>query len=105
MVDEVLRDLGSAAVTPKMRALLSIADQARMDGRLVTAGDIEAARREGADDQAIHDTVLITGMFEMFNRYVDGLGAFTPDDEAVYDEIGGRIAAHGYGSRKYPDET
>jgi hypothetical protein len=59
----------------------------------------------GADDQAIHDTVLITGMFEMFNKYVDGLGTYAPSDQTTYDEIGERIAANGYGSRPYPDET
>ena len=99
LVDEVLRDLGTASVTPKMKALLAIADKVRRDGRLVTEQDVWLARESGADDQAIHDTVLIAGMFCMFNRYVDGLATLTPKDPKVYDQIGARIATKGYGSR------
>ena len=42
--------------------------------------DIARAREEGATDTEIHDTVLIAAAFCMYNRYVDGLGAWTPDD-------------------------
>jgi uncharacterized peroxidase-related enzyme len=99
LMDDILRNLGTAEVSPKLRALLVIAEKVRQGGRQVTTDDVEAARRHGADDQAIHDTVLITGMFCMFNRYVDGLATFTPQDPKVYDEIGARIATKGYGSR------
>jgi uncharacterized peroxidase-related enzyme len=99
LVDEMLRDLNTAPVDNKMRALLVIADKIRRDGRLVTDADVAAARDAGADDQAIHDTVLIAAMFCMFNRYVDGLATLTPKDPKIYEEIGARIANHGYGSR------
>jgi len=99
LMDDILKDLGTAPVSRKMRCLLKIADKVRQDGRLVTEQDVEMAREEGADDQAIHDTVLIAAMFCMFNRYVDGLATLTPKDPKVYDEIGARIAAKGYGSR------
>jgi uncharacterized peroxidase-related enzyme len=98
-VDEVLHDITSAGVSEKLRALLAIADKVRRDGRLVTRLDVERARLAGADDKAIHDTVLIAAMFCMFNRYVDGLATWTPEDPAVYQAIGARIAAKGYGSR------
>jgi hypothetical protein len=32
----------------------------------------------------------------MLNRYVDGLGAITPSDDAAYDAMGVRLAADGY---------
>jgi hypothetical protein len=32
----------------------------------------------------------------MVNRYVDGLGAVTPKDQAVYDAIGAYAAEYGY---------
>ena len=59
---------------PKLKALLVIAGKVQQDGKLVTAADVEAARREGATDLEIHDTVLIAAAFCMYNRYVDGLG-------------------------------
>ncbi len=80
VVDEVLENPDSALVSPKLKALLAIADKVRRDGRLVEAADVDRARAEGADDKAIHDTVLIAAAFCMFNRYVDGLGTWAPSD-------------------------
>jgi hypothetical protein len=65
-------------------------------GKFVTESDIAAARKQGATDLEIHDTVLIAAAFCMFNRYVDGLGATMPDDPAFYDIIGRQRAQEGY---------
>lgn len=54
------------------------------------------ARRAGASDEEIHDTVLIAAAFRMLNRYVDGLGAVTPDADANYDAMGMRMGSDGY---------
>lgn len=62
----------------------------------MTTADVDAARREGATDIEIHDTVLIAAAFCMYNRYVDGLGTDQPDDEALYRERGRRVARDGY---------
>jgi uncharacterized peroxidase-related enzyme len=99
IVNEVLQSALPGKGNERLAALLIIADKVRRDGRLVTADDVDRARRSGADDKAIHDTVLITAMFCMFNRYVDGLATWTPADGSIYEEIGARIAAKGYGSR------
>ncbi len=96
IVDHVLTDLRSAPVSPKLRALLVIADKVRRDGRLVQAADIEQARTDGADDKAIHDTVLIAAAFSMYNRYVEGLGTWAPRDPSAYEETGIRLAKQGY---------
>jgi alkylhydroperoxidase family enzyme len=96
VVDQVLGDVRSAPLSPKMKALLVIADKVRRDGRLVKAEDVEQARAHGADDKAIHDTVLIAAAFCMFNRYVDGLGTWAPEDPAHYQESGIRLAQQGY---------
>jgi uncharacterized peroxidase-related enzyme len=98
LMDAVLEDLSAAPVDAKLRALLVIADKVRCDGKLVSAEDIAQARAAGADDRAIHDTVLIAAAFCMFNRYVDGLATWTPSDPEAYRQIGQRIAQHGYGS-------
>ena len=57
--------------------------------------DIDAARKEGATDKEIHDTVLIAAAFSMFNRYVDGLASFTPTDQEEYEAMGKRMAEKG----------
>jgi uncharacterized peroxidase-related enzyme len=92
LVGAVLRDPLYEGLTPKMKALLHIAGKVQISGKQVTPQDIEAARATGADDRDIHDTVLIAAAFSMFNRYVDGLGSWTPTDPAAYEEMGQRMA-------------
>jgi alkylhydroperoxidase/carboxymuconolactone decarboxylase family protein YurZ len=97
VVDAVKHDPASAPITPKLRALLTIAGKVRESGKNVTAAEVDAARAAGATDLEIHDTVLIAAAFCMYNRYVDGLATLTPTDPAVYDEMGQRMAREGYG--------
>ena len=96
LVDEVKRDPDGAPIGPKLQALLRIAAKVRVDGRSVTADDVEAARREGATDVEIHDTVLIAAAFCMYNRYVDGLATWSPTDPELYEEAADRIVEQGY---------
>lgn len=96
VVDQVLEDMETAPISGKMRALLRIAALVRGDAREVTAQHVQAARAEGADDRAIHDTVLIAAAFCMFNRYVDGLATIAPSDPEVYAGMGEMLATRGY---------
>jgi uncharacterized peroxidase-related enzyme len=96
VVEKVKADFLTAPVSPKLKALLAIAGKVQQDGKLVTAADIDAARKEGATDFEIHDTVLIAAAFSMYNRYVDGLGTWQPDDPAMYAQMGKRLAEDGY---------
>ena len=96
VVDAVTTDPQSAPVSPKLKALLTIAGKVQHSGKDVTAADIERARAEGATDREIHDTVLIAAAFCMYNRYVDGLATVTPTDEQAYDRMGQRMAREGY---------
>ncbi len=95
-VEQVKQDLETAHVSDKMKALLRIAGKVQQGGRRVTEDDVAAARAQGANDQDIHDTVLIAAAFCMYNRYVDGLATWTPKDEAIYDQHGADLATRGY---------
>ena len=95
-VDTVTRGEGAAHVSPRLKALLTIAGKVQQGGKLVTADDVARARAEGATDIEIHDTVLIAAAFCMYNRYVDGLATWTPTDPAAYDPMGKRMATQGY---------
>ncbi|GIM94807.1 hypothetical protein [Paractinoplanes toevensis] len=87
---------GDAEPDALLTALLAIAEKVRVDGRTVTADDVARAREAGADDQAIHDTVLIAAAFCMFNWYVDGLGTLIPEDPATCEQRVRHLAEHGY---------
>jgi uncharacterized peroxidase-related enzyme len=90
------RSAEHAETDPKLRALLAIADKVRVDGRSVSPADIDLAREHGADDKAIHDTVLIAAAFSMFNRYVDGLATLAPEQPEVYARHAVNLAEGGY---------
>jgi len=96
VVAKVTADPGTAPVSPKLKALLLIAGKVQQDGKLVTAADVESARKVGATDVEIHDAVLIAAAFSMYNRYVDGLGTWQPDNPAMYEQMGKRLAEDGY---------
>ena len=102
LVDAVKRDYRSAPISPKLKALLAIAAKVAVSGKDVTAADIERARAEGATDTELHDAVLIAAAFCMYNRYVDGLATWAPEDPRAYDESGPRIAREGYSNGSLP---
>jgi len=95
-IDAVKRDPLSTPISDKLKALLAIAASVQRSGKAVTAGQIEAARGQGATDREIHDTVLIAAAFCMFNRYVDGLATWAPQDRQFYIDRAPKRAAEGY---------
>ncbi len=103
IVDQTLADYREAPLRDKIKALLVIAGKVQQGGRRVTEEDVALARAAGADDKAIHDTVLIAAAFCMYNRYVDGLATWAPDDPTVYAQRGAEVAEKGYLSRRAED--
>ena len=87
----VIQDVETAEISDKMKSLLRIAGKVQKSGKNVTLNDVEEAKSAGANDEEIHDTVLIAAAFCMFNRYVDGLGT-TPAKKEEYEEMGKRMA-------------
>jgi len=96
VVDELLEYRNAGSLSPKIKALLVIAGKVQNNGKSVTSGDIELARKAGAADSEIHDTVLIAASFSMFNRYVDGLGTWAPQDRSFYINRAPQRAEEGY---------
>ncbi len=96
LIESIKADPASANISPKLRALLQIAGKVRESGRQVTQEDVAGARRLGATDLEIHDTILIAAAFCMYNRYVDGLATWQPEDPVSYRPMGKRMAEEGY---------
>jgi uncharacterized peroxidase-related enzyme len=90
--EKIKKDISSAPVSEKMKALLTIASQVQKSGKAVTTESIEKAKAAGATDIEIHDTVLIAALFCLYNRYVDGLSTVTPTDPFFYKGLAERIA-------------
>lgn len=92
----VKKDISTAPVSEKMKALLTIAKHIGQNGKLVTAQNIEDAKLAGATDTEIHDTVLIAALFSLYNRYVDGMATLMPEDNSYFTMLADRLVNHGY---------
>jgi uncharacterized peroxidase-related enzyme len=95
-IQAVKHDFEHADISDKLKALLAVAGKVQGGGKKVQPEDIERARREGATDLEIHDTVLIAAAFCMYNRYVDGLATWTPTDPEGFRERAAEVARKGY---------
>jgi len=94
--DKVKNDPAHAPVSEKMNALLNIARAVQVSGKNVTSSMIDSAKSSGATDLEIHDTVLISALFSLYNRYVDGLASVTPSEPVFYERLAGILVDKGY---------
>ena len=94
-LDRLLASEDASGFSPKMQALLAISDALQTCGLGFKLLHIDRARAGVASDHDIHDTVLITAAFCMYNRYVEGLGTREADD-AEYEPMGRRLRDQGY---------
>lgn len=104
LVEQVKKNYEQADISEKLKALLNIAGSVQKGGKYVTQQQIDKAKKAGATDRDIHDTVLIAAAFCMFNRYVDGLAAITPTDLSTYKSRAKQIAEKGYGNYIFSDK-
>ena len=95
-IDAIKNDFHSSSLSDKMKSLLSIAASVQKSGKSVTTIQIDNAKKAGAIDKEIHDTVLIAAAFCMYNRYVDGLATWAPLDRQFYVNRAPQRAEEGY---------
>ena len=95
-VQNIISGASYNELSDKMKALLKISENVVQSGLAVQYDDITSAKSAGATDDDIHMTVLIAAAFCMFNRYVDGLGTWSPVGMSHYSDIGAQLAEQGY---------
>ncbi len=93
---QIKTNIETAAVSEKMKALLTIAKQVQQSGKSVTPDAVQRAKDAGATDIEIHDTVLIAALFCLYNRYVDGLATRLPESADYYNTLADRLVTNGY---------
>ncbi len=74
LADAVTKDYRTADLTPPDRALCDYAIKLTRNPGAVTRADVDALRKHGFDDRAIHDAVQTVAYFNYINRVADGLG-------------------------------
>ncbi len=95
-LDEIKEKLPNQDITPRLRSLLNIAEAVQQGGNYVDEFLITSAKKRGVSEIDIHDVVLISSAFCMFNRYVEGLNVPYPLDKKSYIGIGKKLAKDGY---------
>jgi uncharacterized peroxidase-related enzyme len=73
-VHQIVRDWRAAALDAPTRALLEFAELLTRAGHQAAPAHLDALRRAGWDDAAIHDAVQVIAYFNYINRVADGLG-------------------------------
>ena len=96
LLNKIYIDPENAPISEKMKALLQIGSKVQEIGKAVLPEHIQRAKKAGASDKEIHDTVLIAALFCLYNRYVDGMGTYCPEDPAYYQKLASRLVSIGY---------
>lgn len=74
MADALLDDYRRAPLSPVDRAIADFAVKLTLEPSAMTAADVEALRRHGLDDAAVHHVVQVAALFNYYDRLADGLG-------------------------------
>lgn len=97
-VAALVHDLDSAGVDDRMRALLRYVCKVTATPSRIAGADARAVLDAGWGEDALHDAVAVCALFNLMNRYVDGLGVAA--DDAYLEVSGKRLADGGYAGLK-----
>jgi len=97
-IDGIKQNFNTADLSDKMKALLSIAGSLQKSSKQVIESQMQNFSKDRRSENEIHDTVLIAAAFCMFNRYVDGLATWAPEDRQFYVNRAPQRALDGYQS-------
>ena len=95
MVDAVLEDYETAPIADPEKALLAYIRKVNDECASVSQADLDALHQQDWTDEAIYDAVMVCGLFNFYNRWIDASGVheMTPHDHAL---SGHRLATRGY---------
>jgi uncharacterized peroxidase-related enzyme len=95
LVQAVLTDLTTAAISEKDRALYAFVKKVNADSVATSEADIEKLRKAGWTDEAIYDAITVCALFNFYNVWIDATGV--SDMPAIgYEMSGHRLATEGY---------
>lgn len=95
LVESVMRDVGTAPVSPKEKVLLAFVEKVNREFWTIGASDFDALRAAGWTDEAIYDAIAVCALFNFYNRWVSSNGVCQMEEAGVRHS-GERIARTGY---------
>lgn len=95
LVWSALRDLEASPLDEKTKSLLRFAGRMTNGLPSVCAGDIDAVRAAGWDDEAIYYAITTCALFNFYNRWITATGVpvMSPD---AHRAQGRQLASRGY---------
>jgi uncharacterized peroxidase-related enzyme len=90
----LLDGIDTAPVDAKMKPVLRYAKKLTQSPARMTEADAAAVYDAGWNDDALYFTVLVTALFNFYNRLVDGVGLALPD--GYVGEAAKRLSTTGY---------
>jgi uncharacterized peroxidase-related enzyme len=93
-LEAALSDLDSALVPQRMKPVLRYVGTLTRTPARITPADAEPVYAAGWTEQALHDAIMVCGLFNLMNRMVDGHGIRA--DAAYYPVSGQRLHDRGY---------
>ncbi len=94
LIDSLIEDIDAADIDDKMKPLLKYAKKLTERPTQVTQADVDAIFAAGWDEDAFYHTVSICGLFNYYNRLIEGYGVKSAPQ--YRDFIGERLANEGY---------
>jgi uncharacterized peroxidase-related enzyme len=91
---QLLADVETAPVEAKMKPVLRYARKLTLSPTKVSEADAASVYDAGWDDDALYSIVLVTALFNFYNRLVEGVGLALPEGYAA--EAGERLSTKGY---------
>jgi uncharacterized peroxidase-related enzyme len=91
---DLLADIETAPVEVKMKPVLHYARKLTLSPARLTEADAAAVYDAGWGDDALYSIVLVTALFNFYNRLVEGVGLALPEGYAA--EAGERLSTKGY---------
>jgi alkylhydroperoxidase family enzyme len=94
-VDAVLENYRTSPISNAEKELFAYLEKVNSNCASVEQADIQRLHQAGWTDEAIYDAIMVCGLFNFYNRWIDanGVEAMSKQDHAA---SGKRLATRGY---------
>jgi uncharacterized peroxidase-related enzyme len=94
LIKALVVDIETAPIDVRMKPILRYARKLTLSPARMSAADAASVYDAGWNDDALYSTVLVTALFNFYNRLADGVGLSLL--EGYPAEAGKRLATQGY---------
>ena len=94
-MDAVLENYRTSPISTAEKELFAYLEKVNSNCASVEQADIQRLHQAGWTDEAIYDAILVCGLFNFYNRWIDanGVEAMSKQEHAA---SGKRLATRGY---------